>query len=234
MFYCIAVSLREHHEYECWITSSYYDKETDPRNGQREHISAPRRHTFYRHPPHSQFTASLKNTRLPISHITSPLFTLPSPIMVALTSLLTLAPMALALPTLPSLINRAGGPIAKPIPADCTLTSIQPSSAATSFSLDPTFQTANQVYSYFLEDDSTSANWNETAKLQQCLEQCFGIGTGCTSVLWAHDIPHVSYGVQSIGVGCLFMHVEIEEGDLVAVDDGTYTSAQAIDVNCPA
>jgi hypothetical protein len=100
---------------------------------------------------------------------------------------LLLASAALAAPTM---VERAGGPAAKPIPSSCSITSAGPVGSAAAFSLTSGFQKANQVYQYYLSEPSASdaQDFNETAKVQQCLEQCYGIGTGCTSILWAHNV----------------------------------------------
>ncbi|MCJ1447422.1 MAG: hypothetical protein MMC23_007933 [Stictis urceolatum] len=135
--------------------------------------------------------------------------------------------------SLPALVERAGGPPAVPIPANCSINSIHPSIQSDSFALTPDFQKANEVYAYYLQEPTASVSWNESARIQQCLEQCYGIGTGCTSILWAHDVTYTAYGVQGTGIACLFMHTSISQDELSPVTNGSYTKAQALDIDCP-
>ena len=155
---------------------------------------------------------------------------------------LAAAPLTLAGP----LLSRAGGPARVPIPDSCTLNSITPNStvslpgsqsyalsnSSSSFSPTTDFRGTYTTYSYFLEDDSGSAGWNESAKLQQCLEQCYGFGETCTGVAWGHHVWGYTYGVVVYEIACLFLGQDLLQRDLVLVSNGSWTQAMAVNIDC--
>ena len=113
---------------------------------------------------------------------------------------------------------------------------LQPSNSATdaaarAFAPSQDFQGAHTTYQYFLQGDD-SAGWNETAKLQQCLEQCHGFGGPCAGVAWGHNVQGQAYGAQVSGVACLFLGQAVAQSDLVGVTNGSWTQAVAVNIEC--
>jgi hypothetical protein len=126
--------------------------------------------------------------------------------------------------------KRAGGPTAIPIPSDCNITGIYPAVFSTSFKTSDAFDSAHQKYSFILGEITT----NETDALTQCLEQCYGYGTGyeLKSVLWSYNATHEEYGSNVTGIGCWMYDTYITKDDIIATDGSTNTEARAINIEC--
>lgn len=148
-------------------------------------------------------------------------------------------------------VVRAGGPEAKPIPSNCTLESITlrgpgisvpgPDSydfinpdllAADGFGPNDDFRDAQTTYSYFLTDESNQPGWNESAHVQQCLEQCYGYGEVCSGVAWGHNVTGYIEGQMVHGLGCLFFKEPVQKGNLVSVVNGSWTGTLAVNIVC--
>lgn len=149
-------------------------------------------------------------------------------------ALLALLPFTLATPIPGSTHVLAGGPIAKPIPPTCILTSPL-SSNATATMPSPAFAAAHQLYAYYLPTDSTIGK-NASTLLTTCAEQCYGYGNPreCVSVFMASEVPYVTYGVPGVGTACLMFGAELGVGDFVAATNAsTYRGPMVVDINCP-
>ncbi|OCL04362.1 hypothetical protein AOQ84DRAFT_119457 [Glonium stellatum] len=161
----------------------------------------------------------------------------------ALSSLLLLTlTTAIPTPSTPHHLARAGGPIAKPIPANCTLTSPLPTTTSTSASNTSTTTnnyapapntTSSSVYSAYYPPAST----NQTALFTQCLEQCYGFGTPgtCVAAYLAGNVPAPplfgSPGGQ-LETACLMFNRSLTAADFVLAPAGTYTGALSADIFC--
>ena len=147
----------------------------------------------------------------------------------ALPALLTLT-LASALPALQP---RAGGPIPQPIPSTCSLERVNPVHPAPAFKPSPAFAAANQVYAYYLPQDTT---FDEGAEYEKCLQSCYGFGEKgtCVGSVWAHNVSYTAYGTPNVGTACLFFGKPLVEADLEAVTDGSYSGARAVNIKCPA
>jgi hypothetical protein len=126
---------------------------------------------------------------------------------------------------------RAGGPIAKPIPSSCTVTSLiltgstqgyVPAAAVSSF------------YSAYYPSPSS----NKTAMAQQCLEQCYGYGdsTQCKTAYWAEsvEVPSSYYNSPpgTYETGCLFYNQTLSPTDFVTAPEGHGTTPYAATIQC--
>lgn len=147
---------------------------------------------------------------------------------------LLLAPLltALAAASPMTLVERAGGPIAKPIPKSCTVTNPLP--GRNGFKPSPAFVKANLVYEAYFE---TAATPRQQARI--CAQQCYGYGVpgDCKSSFFAQNVPvpkgyYGSPGGQ-LEEGCLLFSEFLEESDFVAAKPGTYIKASASDIDCP-
>ena len=152
------------------------------------------------------------------------------------TAVLPLLALTAPTPSAPSL-KRAGGPIAEPIPSNCTISDPWPNDVANpGYGFKPTESiiTANQVYSFYIPQDDITQS--EDDFVGQCLEQCYGFGNkgDCVSVFVAEAIPYTAYGVNNTGVGCLMFGKSLSDEDFVApAQNGTYTYPKAVNINCP-
>ena len=130
---------------------------------------------------------------------------------------------------------RAGGPIAKPIPANCTIKSPLPAttSTATAAYAPAPNTTSISVYSAYYQPAST----NQTALFTQCLEQCYGFGTPgtCMAAYLASNVPAPplfgSPGGQ-LETACLMYNRTLTPADFVLAPAGTYTDAMSGDILC--
>lgn len=150
-----------------------------------------------------------------------------------------LATLLTTLTTATPLHPRAGGPISKPIPANCTQTNPLPHSTHNSgtvvpisgYKPDPQFTNLNLLYqSYF---PSTSS---PQTLAKQCFEQCYGFGTGeeCISAISGKEIPVPEgyYGVPGGEKmsGCLLFKEFLNPGVFV---EGDWEGLLGVDISCP-
>ena len=138
-----------------------------------------------------------------------------------------------SIPLTSELAVRAGGPVGKPIPADCSTPLIKPAQPADSFRPSPSFVTAYQVYSYFLPGGTKVS---EDAGYRQCLEGCYGFGSPgqCESIAWAHNVAYTAAGsTHKNGTACMMFSQRLTFLNLQATNDGSFTGAKASLIDCP-
>lgn len=138
----------------------------------------------------------------------------------------------------PSLQTRAGGPLAKPIPAECSVTN--PLADRRSDCWQPKVSTRpNQIYAYYLPM-STFEYRNRTDIWTQCLEQCYGYGyTGdCKAAFMAENVPSAPVYTAPGGdpsIACLMYNRPLTRGDFGRpTARGQYVNAEVGDISCPA
>lgn len=153
---------------------------------------------------------------------------------------LFLATILTALTTSNPILPRAGGPIGKPIPSNCTQTNPLPSPNTTTGQVsgvqpDADFTSANLIYSaYFSEPNLTPAEQS-----QQCFEQCYGYGEpgDCISALLGFDIPTPAgyYGTSGgqLSTACLMYREFLNPGVFVDSVEGQWVNLTAVDISCP-
>ncbi|KAE9994182.1 hypothetical protein Vi05172_g11322 [Venturia inaequalis] len=146
---------------------------------------------------------------------------------------------------------RAGGPIAKPIPSNCTITNpLLCTSAAYCPPISykpfrPTTATLASggplVYAYYLQPEHITSSTADQL-FQKCIETCYGYGTtgSCKSVYQAYNYPAPPmYG----GAGgnpttaCLLFNRAVTVADFEVVpesESGKWTASRAGSVSCPA
>ena len=152
--------------------------------------------------------------------------------MIASTIILAgLAALGSAMPTSNN-VARAGGPIAKPIPSTCTVTSLVPADGQ---GYIPAASTSNALlYSAYYPSYST----NTTAMAQQCLEQCYGYGdsTECKTAFWAEsvEVPSSYYNSPpgTYETACLFYTEALSTADFVVAASGHGTTPYAATIEC--
>lgn len=132
-------------------------------------------------------------------------------------------------------LARAGGPVVKPIPANCTIKSALPATTSTStaaYAPAPN-TTSSSVYSTYYPP----ALANQTALFAQCLEQCYGFGTPgtCVAAYLASNVPAPalfgSPGGQ-LETACLMYNRTLTPADFVLAPADTYTDAMSGDILC--
>jgi hypothetical protein len=175
----------------------------------------------------------------------------PSNLRAYLWALLATATIAAALP---ALSPRAGAPIPKPIPSNCTIanpvlctsaafcppvsyTPFRPTNSTLAPALAGPF-----VYGYYLQPDSFQVvSQSPSALFQTCLETCYGYGnTGdCKSVYQAYGYPTPPMYGEPGGdpsVACLlfnrFLHISDFEV-VLAGERGNLTAPRSGDIQCP-
>jgi hypothetical protein len=158
-------------------------------------------------------------------------------------------PLTLATPIQPA--ARAGGPMPKPIPSNCNLETMtlqgpggsvpgpdsyvfgNPDlSSADGFGPNDYFRDAQTTYSYFLQDDSNQPGWNESSRVQECLQQCYGFGGACSGIAWGHNVVGNVHGQEVNELGCLFFAEPVQQANLVPITNGSWTGALAINIVC--
>lgn len=129
-------------------------------------------------------------------------------------------------------LTRAGGPIAKPIPANCTIKSPLPATTSTptaAYAPAPN-TTSSSVYNAYYPPAST----NQTALFTQCLEQCYGFGTPgtCVAAYLASNVPAPPLFGGRLETACLMYNRTLTPADFVLAPAGTYTDAMSGDILC--
>lgn len=146
--------------------------------------------------------------------------------------------------------SRAGAPIAKPIPSNCTITN---STLCTSAAycppvfykpFRPTAATLASggplVYAYYLQPDSVTISTADQL-FQKCLETCYGYGTtgSCKSVYQAYNYPAPPMFGGAGGnptTACLMFNRAVTVVDFEIVPDsdtGKWTASRAGGISCP-
>jgi hypothetical protein len=139
------------------------------------------------------------------------------------------------------IINRAGagGPIAKPIPSTCDITSPLPHSncsittPTSGYKPNSTFASDHTLYeSYFDLPTPAKELW------EQCSQQCYGYGDvgECKSAILAYDVPTPKgyYGGSGgeLKIACLLFDRFLAEDVLEAAPEGQWLDAMAGNLYC--
>lgn len=163
------------------------------------------------------------------------------------TIILATALAALATATSTQLARRAGAPIPKPIPPNCTIadpvlcTSAQdcPPVSYTQYRPTPsTLASPPFLYGYYLNQPATGS---ASSLFQTCLETCYGYGnTGdCLAVYQAYNYPSPPmFGGPGgdLTVACLLFDRWLGEGDFEVVPEGeraNWTEPVSGNIVCP-
>jgi len=132
-----------------------------------------------------------------------------------------------------NLVQRAGGPVAKPIPDTCTVDDPYESSTSAPSAFIPAASSSEiQLYAMYYPPYTS----NSTQMAQQCLEQCYGYGdsTECKGAYWANQVlvPEGYYGSGTLETACVFYTRALAADDLVAAPEGQGTDAKARNIVC--
>ncbi|TID23613.1 hypothetical protein E2P81_ATG03177 [Venturia nashicola] len=159
------------------------------------------------------------------------------------------ATLAIAMPH--PLQSRAGGPIAKPIPSNCSITNpmLCTSAAACPPISQKPFRPTNatlasggpRIYAYYLQPETVKGS-SADQLFQKCLETCYGYGTtgSCKSVYQAYNYPAPPmYGGKGGNptTACLMFNRTMTLADFEGVPDndtGKWTDSRAGGISCPA
>jgi len=156
------------------------------------------------------------------------------------TVLLTTALTALAAASPVPFSKRAGGPVGEPIPDTCTISDPAATlSAEHTYAVSAEFKAANQVYAFYLPQDSD--NGQHDRELQTCLEQCYGYGNDgdCVAVYLAYNVPlpaDYPWGTHgSPSFGCQFFKTPLSADAFVQTASAQqFTDARARNIECPS
>ncbi|KAF2730843.1 hypothetical protein EJ04DRAFT_514972 [Polyplosphaeria fusca] len=146
------------------------------------------------------------------------------------------AAIAAAMPASQPIEARAGGPVAKPIPSSCTVSSPLPTSSSATY-LPDTSKTSNALVYYAYYDLPAD---NPEQLYQQCLEQCYGLGVNppCVAAYWAQQmvVPAGYYGGAggNLDMACLMYNRTLTAADFVQAPSGQAVTPMAGDIHCPA
>lgn len=152
------------------------------------------------------------------------------------------AVLSASTPVPAAIVSRAGAPLAKPIPANCSVTNPLADGRGDrgSSCWQPRTSTrAGQIYAYYLPP-STLEYRNRTDIWTQCLEQCYGYGyTGdCQAAFMAENVPSVPVYTAPGGdpsIACLMYNRPLTRADFERpAARGQYVNAQVGDISCPA
>lgn len=138
------------------------------------------------------------------------------------------------------LVERAGGPASKPIPATCTVINPLPhanceTANVNGYMPDPAFYDANLLYEAYFDNSLSPA---EQAK--QCKQQCYGYGNPgeCKSSFVGFKIPVPAGYLGTTGgqldIGCLLFTEYLDPTTFITAPEGQYTKATAANIYCPA
>ncbi|KAK4544136.1 hypothetical protein LTR36_004634 [Oleoguttula mirabilis] len=133
---------------------------------------------------------------------------------------------------------RAGGPIAEPIPSNCTLINPLPHAScgnATTSGYMPTsnFTATNLVYSAYFE-----GFLSQPAQATECMQQCYGFGDkgDCKSALLGYRIPTPKGYYGTVGgdleTACLLYGAYLNPNVFVPAPSGQYVNATAQNIYC--
>jgi len=147
----------------------------------------------------------------------------------------SILPLTNALPApVPAIL--AGGPAIVPIPSNCTVTNLAPTTGQMrNESYIPTLDASNDIlYSAYYPSPTTNA----TQMSLQCLQQCHGYGDGsqCKTAFWADKMPvpkgyYGSPGGQ-LENACLFFARTLTDEDFTAAPEGQASNAFAWGLEC--
>lgn len=140
----------------------------------------------------------------------------------------------------PLVAERAGGPVAKPIPSTCTVINPLPHAACGTANVDgykpnPTFVNLSLLYSSYFESFLPV----ET-QAQQCRQQCYGYGASgdCVSSFVAYNVPvPVGYMGSEGGqleTACLLFSDYLTPVQFIQGAEGQYVNGTAASIYCPA
>ena len=140
----------------------------------------------------------------------------------------------------PLVEKRAGGPVALPIPANCTTINPMPhancgTANTNGYMVNSDFTTASLLYSAYFEQ-----NLSPSAQAEQCFEQCNGYGNPgqCKSALLAYQVPTPKgyYGTPGgvLEIACLMYTDYLDPNQFVAAPEGQYLNATAVNIYCPS
>jgi len=172
------------------------------------------------------------NTRLRPTKSTMHLFLILTSLLFSLTYASPIAPR-----------TGAGGPIAKPIPSDCTITNPFLRNA-TNWSDNNTTNTSG--YKPSLNFTSTQLLYEAYFDLPtpadelwtQCSQQCYGYGDegDCKSAILAYEVPVPEgyYGAESgeLAIGCLMFDEHLTPDDFEEAEEGQWVDERAGDIYC--
>ncbi|KAF2999893.1 hypothetical protein E8E13_008405 [Curvularia kusanoi] len=130
----------------------------------------------------------------------------------------------------------AGGPAIVPIPSNCTIKNLAPTTTQmNNESYIPTPDANNDLlYSAYYPAPTTNA----THMSLQCLQQCHGYGDGsqCKTAFWAEkmSVPKGYYGSPGgqLETACLFFTRELQDEDFTAGPAGQALNAFAWSIQC--
>jgi len=133
---------------------------------------------------------------------------------------------------------RAGGPVATPIPANCT--TINPLSHAScgtanvsGYAPSANFTAAHQIYSAYFE-----SSLSQSAQATQCMQQCYGFGLegSCKSALIGSQIPTPKgyYGTAGgvLETACLMYDAYLDPTMFVQALEGQYVNETVHNIYC--
>lgn len=172
-----------------------------------------------------------------------------------LTSTLALSLFTVASTASPILYSRAGGPIAKPVPANCTIdnpvlctssascpevsyTPFRPTNATLTSASSGPF-----LYGYYLQPTSFQVTNGTSASLfEMCLNTCYGYGTTgtCKSVYQAYNYPTPPmFGAPGgdPSVACLLFGKVLDSNDFEIVPESqrsSWTDQKTGVIKCPS
>ena len=154
--------------------------------------------------------------------------------------LILLSSLLAALAVASPIRERAGGPEAVPIPANCTILNTLPHSTCGNGTVNgympaTNFTSAHLLYqSYFAGFLTIPEQW------EQCSQQCYGYGTkgSCKSVLLSYNtsVPAGWFGTPGgdLVTGCIMFDAYITPNDFVAAPSGQYVNETAGSIYCPS
>ncbi|KAK5119630.1 hypothetical protein LTR85_007459 [Meristemomyces frigidus] len=136
--------------------------------------------------------------------------------------------------------SRAGGPIAEPIPSNCTLINPLPhascgNTTTSGYMPRSNFTAANLVYSAYFE-----GFLSQSAQATECMQQCYGYGEpgDCKSALVGYSIPTPKgyYGTAGgvLETACLLYGAYMDPTVFVAAPSGQYVNLTAVNIYCPS
>ena len=149
----------------------------------------------------------------------------------------TLLPL---LATASPLVERAGGPVAKPIPAQCTVINPLPhancgTANVNGYKPSPAFVKASLLYQAYFEATGTP-----TDQAKFCKQQCYGYGTPgeCKSSFVGYSVPvpkgYLGGAGDQLETGCLLFSDYLDPNSFVQAPAGQYLTATAANIYCPA
>lgn len=147
--------------------------------------------------------------------------------------LMAFAALASAAPTSSKLIERAGGPIAKPVPLTCNVNYPIRLFSGLGYIPNPSTKDAQLYAAYYPSPSSDKA-----AMAIQCQEQCYGYGdsTQCKAAFWAEnvEVPAGYFGSPggTYNTACIMYTRELGAADFELAPGGKGTTPFAVNIQC--